>query len=215
MVKTWIVIVMFVFSVTALAQETGSKHMVMFGNNFSTEWNGSAGSFDLDSDSAIKDYDIGEGNFSLNYAYRIASQFQLGVHLKSKTEKEVAKARAGGKIEDKSSSSEVAVFGIINFSDKLEHAFYLGLALGLGKMKSESKDSTGGSTDKTDSDSDATIFQIAFGKRFPLTFMGIQNLTFSPSISYDRVNYSGDIKDANVNSLSAFTIDVVKFDLLF
>ena len=215
MVKTWIVIVMFVFSVTAMAQETGSKHMVMFGNNFKTEWNGSAGSYDVDSDSGIKDWDVSEGNFSLNYAYRIASRFQLGIHLSANSEKEEAKVRSGGKITAESKSSEVVLFGVLNFSDKLEESFYLGLGLGVANIETESKDSTGGTTDKTDSDSDATIFQVNFGKRIPLTFMGIQNLTYSPSISYTRMKFGGDMEDEDIKSLSSVTLDIVKFDLLF
>lgn len=218
MLKSSVVIGLFLLTFSAFAQDEQPRHMVMFGGGFDTKWSGSATKYDIDSKSAAKSFDASKGNFSLNYAYRIAPQFQIGLMVDNEVKKEEVKRKAsqgGGKVVEESKISSLAVFGIFNFSEKMEHSFYLGAAIGLGNIEVKSEDTTNGANDKSDSDSDATLYHVAFGKRFPLTFMGIQNLTYSPNISYQKIVFRGDMKKANILAADTFELNILKFDLLF
>lgn len=213
--KKILVLMFTLISINVHAQEEQTKHMVMFGNSFNFGWNGSGSTADVDSKLGIKDYLLSEGNFNVNYAYTVAPQFQLGLDVAVQTETEEAKAKAGGKVKSEEMSRSFAVFGVFNFSENLKESFYLGAAVGKMWVDNEVKDTTGGSTSKSETEYDGNLFYIGFGKRFSLKSLGIENLTYSPSISFQHVELSGDLEDAGVNSISTVTLDVVKFDLLF
>lgn len=206
-------VVTVVLSLNAFADE--SKHMVTFGNNVNTGWSGSAASADTDKKLGIDELTIGNGEFSVNYAYRLGSNFQIGAYISNEMSTSEAKYDAGGKIKSEENVFSVYLLGIYNFSDNFEESFYLGVGIGKENHKDETKDTTGGTTDKTESEYDVTGYMVQFGKRFNLKNLGIQNLTYSPGISYHHGTVGGDLEDSGVNSISMFTIDVVKFDLLF
>lgn len=203
-----------VVSLNVVATEN-PKHMVIFGNNFSAGWSGSSSSADVDSSLGIDELNIGNGNFKLNYAYTVAPKFQIGIDLDSELDTSETKANAGGKIKSEESASSILLFGIFNFSENLNDSFYLGAGFGKGWFKDETKDSTGGSTTSVESEYDADILFATFGKRFNLKFMGIENLTYSPSILLSKQTIGGDLEDAGVNSITTFQLDIIKFDLLF
>lgn len=197
------------------AQSETPKHMVMFGNSFSAGWSGSSSTADVDSDLGIDDFNVTNGNFKINYAYTVAPRFQLGVDFESEMSTSEVKMKAGGKVKSEDRSTSLLIFGIYNFSDDLKNAFYFGAGLGKEWNEEEAKDSTGGTTEKSEVEYDADTFFLTFGKRFDLKGMGIENLTYSPGITYLHGKVNGDLEDAGVNSISQFRIDLVKFDLLF
>lgn len=209
-----IVLVVALLSLSAFAQDN-PKHQVMFGNTFSVGWSGSGSTAEVDSDLGIKDYDIANGELSLNYAYTIAPQFQLGAHFSNEMDSSETKYAAGGKVESEETSTSLVVFGIFNFSEDLFNSFYLGAGIGKSWSDSTDKDSTGGTTVENDLEYDANIYYLTFGKRFNLESLGIKNLTFSPGISYFHMDINGDAEDAGLESISTVVIDLVKFDLLF
>lgn len=197
------------------AQSESPKHMVMFGNTFSAGWSGSASTADVDSGLGIEDYEVTNGNFKINYAYSVLPQLQIGLDYESEMTTTEVKAEAGGKVKSEERSASLMAFVIFNFTENLYDSFYLGAGIGKEWNEDETKDSTGGSTTKTESEWDANTLFATFGKRFNLKGIGIQNLTYSPSITYIRGEVNGDLEDEGVNSLSQFRIDLVKFDLLF
>lgn len=203
-----------VVSLSVVAAEN-QKHMVMFGNDFTAGWSGAAATADVDSSLGIDELNVGEGNFNLNYSYAVAPQFQIGINVESEVNTSETKAKAGGKINSEDSVSTILLFGLFNFSDNLSDSFYLGGGFGKSWIKDETKDTTGGSTTTVESEYDADVLFATFGKRFNLKFMGIENLTYSPSILFSKQSIGGDLEDSGVNSLTVFQIDLIKFDLLF
>ncbi len=212
--KILFISVCLLISFFALAEDY-PKHQLMFGNGLGTGWSGSATTAEVDSDLNIKDYDLINGEFNLNYAYTITPRFQLGINIASETETNEVKARSGGKVKTESSDSTLIIFGILNFSDRLNDSFYIGAGLGKGWTEMESKDTTDGSTASSETEYDGDLFYLAFGKRFNLKSLGIENLTYSPSIMYQHAKIGGDAEDAGLESLTQVTIDIIKFDLLF
>ena len=215
MLKSSFILVLFLISFSAFSQEEQPKHMVVFGNDFAAAWSGKAGTADVDSSLGIDKYDLSEGKIQLNYAYRLAPQFQLGLDFTNSMEGSEVKAKAGGKIKSEDYYTSLVLFGVINFSERLNDSFYLVGGYGKGWNKDISKDSTGGTVEETRLEYDQNIFYVGFGKRFNLKFAGIENLTYSPSISYQHSKISGDLEDQGVNSISVVSLDIIKFDLLF
>lgn len=208
-----LVVVTALLSLNVLADE--SKHMVSFGNNITTGWSGSAATADTDSELGIDEFTVGKGEFNFNYAYRIGTNFQIGTSISNETEISEVKADAGGKIKSEDNSFSIYLVGIINFSENFEESWYFLAGIGKENNESETKDTTGGSTTKSEAEYDVTGYVAQIGKRFNLKGLGIQNLTYSPAISYHYGSVGGDLEDSGVNSLSMVTLDVVKFDLLF
>ena len=208
-----IALVVVLFSLTAMADD--SKHMVTFGNNVTMGWSGSAATADVDSGLGIKDFTISNGEFAVNYAYRLASRFQLGFYLSNELDEQEVKARAGGKVKSEENHFSVYLLGTYNFSDDLSNAWYISAGIGKEYSKTETTDSTGGTVDKSETDYDVTGYILQVGKRFELKGLGIQNLTYSPSLTIHHGEAGGDLEDGGVNSLTAVTLDLIKFDLLF
>lgn len=200
---------------TASFAEEQPRHQVIFGNNMTTGWSGGAARAKVDSGLGIDKYDLGNGNFSLNYAYRFAPQFQIGVDISNELDTYELKAENGNKVKSEKMNSSFAIFGIVNFTEEIKDSFYLGLALGVGNNNETVKTRASGTTTKDKTKSDSKFYSIYFGKRFNLKFAGIENLTYSPSISYEYNKVGGDLEDEGIESLSGVTLDLIKFDLLF
>lgn len=190
-----------------------SKHMITFGNSLGFNSSSSSASAETDDDLGIKDFDVGAGNISLNYHYSIAPQFQLGVLVQSKSSTSEIKYTAGGKLKSEDNETSVYLIATWNFQEDLANSFYLMAALGKESYEEKERDTSEGT--KTEVDYDINTFGIGFGKRFALTGLGIQNLTYSPSIQYMQGKISGDLEDSGVESLTQLQIDFLKFDLLF
>lgn len=203
--KNALLLIALIFSVNALADEP--RHQVTFGETYGLGWNGVGITTKTDSDLDIDKYDISKGNFSVNYMYRVSSKFQIGGVISNSNSKTEIKKDDGTKFEDESRTSSFYLVGRFNFSDELNRAFYLSLFV--GTEKHESDDGT------DDTKSDISTVGIEFGKRFSLEFMGIQNLTFSPSLLVMNGTYGGDLEDLGVESSTIADINILKFDLLF
>jgi hypothetical protein len=199
-------------SQVVLAQET-TKHMITIGDSMGFNVSGQSGTAETDDELGIKDFNIGSGNISLNYHHTVAPRWQIGIYVSSQSSTSEIKYKAGGKLKNEDSSTAVYIGATYNFQDELSNSFYLSLALGRESYESEEKDTSDGTESDTEYDIGAT--SLVFGKRFDLKGMGIQNLSYSPSIQYVHGKVGGDLEDSGVDSLSQFRIDFVKFDLLF
>lgn len=201
------------FNVFAEGEAVSSpKHQITFGND-SFGWDGSSTATDTDKSLGIKDFSLSEGNFNLNYAYQVFPQFQIGAEISSSTEEQEIKYEAGGKYTDEDSTTTFAAFITYNTNEDLNNSFFITASLGKSIVKSETKDTSDGS--KTDSKYDASIISGALGKRFSMQKLGIQNLVYSPKISFVSAKIGGDLEDEGVNSAFQVKIDVLRFDLLF
>jgi hypothetical protein len=201
--------------VTFKAMADESKHMVTFGNNVSTGWSGSSGTAETDSDMGVDEFNIINGELNLNYGYRIGSRFQIGGYISSETSESEIKADAGGKIKSEDKSFSIYAVVSYNFSDDFSNAFYILGGIGKETHEEEAKDTTGGTTETAESEYDVTGYIFQVGKRFNLKAIGIENLTYSPAVSFHHGNVGGDLEDTGVESLSVVTIEAIKFDLLF
>lgn len=211
------VILALIISFSTFAKDE-SKHMVTFGSDYNSGWNLSSSKSDVDSGLGIDDYDISKGRLSLNYAYRIVNQFQLGLSLGSTSEETETKYNGSGgsgsgdyKVDTKRTS--FYLFGIFNFSEDFTETFYVLGGYGQETIENTTKDDRNSTASKSESDVNSYMFQI--GKRFNLKAAGIQNLVYSPAISYKFGTVGGDLNDEGVESISTIQLDLVKFDLLF
>ncbi len=198
-------------SLPVLAQ---TKHQVTLGNSMAG-WSGSSTSFVTDKDKGIKDFEIGSGNINLNYAYSLTPQLQLGAFLKTETGRTEQNNTNGDKFESDESDGAIYLFATFNFSDVLNESFYLSLGFGGTSHKEEFKDTDSGVTTKSEFDYTTRGMFVSFGKRFTLSGMGIQNLTFSPAITIEAGSVSGDLEDSGVERYATGKLDLIKFDLLF
>lgn len=205
--KYFLIFVLTLVSFAAFAKED-SKHMVTFGSDFNSGWNLSSTKSDV-SGTGIDSYDITKGNLNLNYAYRILNQLQIGASMTSgnyETEYEVS----GVSTTNTDKTTSFYLFGVFNFSEDFTESFYV--MGGFGKETVE-KTTNGVTTFKDEYDVSSYIFSI--GKRLNLKFAGIENLTYSPALTYKYGTVSGDLADTGVDTLSSLQLDIVKFDLLF
>src|SRR5690606_10995262 len=108
MFKRLLVICSLLISSAVLAEEP--RHMIMFGNDFGTGWSGGAARAKVDSDLGIDKFDLGKGNFAVNYAYRVAPQFQVGLGLSNELETQDLKAKNGNKVKSEKKSSSFTIF---------------------------------------------------------------------------------------------------------
>jgi hypothetical protein len=210
MKKLVLLLVMGLISTNVFSQE--KKHQVSFGANMEMAWNSAGGSAKFDSSLGVDSYTNGEGNFSINYLHTATENLQIGFIIDSSRDETEVQFDSGSKSSSESSSSSVYLLFSYNFNANLEESWYLGLGLGQERSKSKSENSSG---DKTDSEStfDSRVFFL--GKRFSLAFMGIENLTYSPMISYIVGDVSGDLEDDGIDEVSTLTFDILKLDLLF
>lgn len=213
--KFLVFVAVVIFSSSILAADgKEAKHQVIFGNDLSTSWSGSSSKAKTDDSLGIKDFDLGNGNFSINYAYRVATHLQLGLIYASELDKSEIKRTNGDKIKNEDTSSMIYLFATYNFSENLSESFYLTAMVGKENYEEESKDTGNATTSEVEYD--VNVVGLAFGKRFSLkSLLGIENLTYSPSIMFQRGTVGGDLEDAGVESLTKVTLDIVKFDLLF
>lgn len=163
--KSLLLLFVLVLSTSASAQ----KHMIEF----------NADSFLLGKMSFINTKNRGEssqedkaGFLFLNYAYTIAPQIQLGVQGNY------------SKYKYSQGSSEgygLLVGGIFNFSADLNKAFYTSIYMGWDW--SHDYDSYNGNVYTED-----FLTRLSAGKRFPLTFLNLENVTYSPEVSFTNTN---------------------------
>ena len=201
----------FLISTVTTAQETTTKHQISFGENFSFKSSGSTGRAKTDKDLGIKSYDILDGNLSLNYLHSFAPQFQLGFSYSSKSDETKITANNGNKAKVQESQSSFYAIAIFNAIADIHNSWYFGGAIGRESFKEEVDSNLGDSEEEYDIDA-----YVAFvGKRFNLKRFGIENLTYSPMVTYVLGNVNGDLEDSGVEQITSVIFEFIKFDLLF
>lgn len=163
--KSLLLVVALMFSASVFAQ----KHMVEFNaeslllGNFSfnsTKYRGEKSSEDK------------FGYLYLNYAYAVASHLQVGA------QGYYSKYRTS---TDTNENYSLLVGGILNSTSNLKEACYISLYAGMSWDHSYQDDSD-------NSHGEALISRLSVGKRFPLSAFNLENITYSPEISFTNEN---------------------------
>lgn len=160
--KSLLLVLIAFLSLNAFAQ----KHMVEFNADSiflgRYAYNLSKGRSDANAE------EIQSGFLFLNYAYTVASHIQVGSRFSYTT------AEGQGYESD---SLGLALGIIYNLSENLKDSFFVSLYGGMEWDESKFN----GFEDEKDEEIKGTF---AIGKRFPLTFLNLENVTYSPQISY-------------------------------
>ena len=159
--KLMLLIVVFVLSGSAFAQ----KHMVEF--NADSILLGQF-AFKLTKDRADQNAEETKtGLLLLNYAYSVTEHLQLGARGSySKFEGEGSKGENTG----------LSLGVIYNLGPDLRNAYYVSVYGGFEWSRYEDNTSP---TDR----GEEVFGRLSFGKRFPLTFLNLENVTYSPEVA--------------------------------
>jgi hypothetical protein len=175
---------LFTFSVSA------QTHMVQTATNLS-------GLLSISDDGPGKATYFSSQYIALNYAYTIAPRFQIG------GEGYFSHSEYSGRFGSTSESWSALVGGYYNFSDDLNEAFYASLFGGYSWNWSHTNGSGSGR-------GEAKVGRLGIGKRFPLTFINIANVSYSPEITYTRSDYTNFESYTN-----NYTFRFIQFSVLF
>lgn len=137
------------------------------------------------------------GSLSLNYAYAIAPLLQLGTQLNY--------FQSEGEGFD-FVSKEAMVGVILNSTEDLRNAFYVSLFGGMDWSTSKLRSFP-------ESKGEDLKGKIALGKRFSLSMFNLENLSYTPQISYSSSssNFGSSFNDYE----QEFSIDYLVFSVFF
>jgi hypothetical protein len=200
--KKFIALAVAVFSMSALA----NKHMVTL-TGFDNGFNSADQSLALVHSTGSEQGASGNENTStkrlnLNYAYAITDSFQIGANYKMNKELTSGDVAAAG---DETTSYGLQV--IYNFAHQLHDTNYL--AVKYDMMKAEESDTTG------DDGWETNTWTVEAGHRFSMGTVWGMNFNYSPSVSLAFSNTDYDASGSDESSTTDFTLNVVKFDVLF
>jgi hypothetical protein len=178
--KVFILAFFLLASLPAFSQ-SGNLHMIEMSTN-----NAALGSLTFsESDSSGSKSSTSSLMFSGNYAYRVTPRLQAGIEgsyarFKTTTTYEYYDAMVGL---------------TYNFHDDLTKAFFISAYGGFSWNHSYASNITKGKH------GESLQGELTFGKRFPLTNIGLASVTYSPEISYTR-SETRKTYDSHTNTLS-------------
>jgi opacity protein-like surface antigen len=177
-----------VMSVSAFAQ----KHMVQFGTDAQTL---SSLSFRSEKHSGQKSEEDKNFNFTGNYAYALTSNLQVGANFNYSIEKEN---------NEDSENYGLLVGATWNFDTDFRKAYYVGVHAGMDWGRKSGGDEN--------SSSEELISRATAGKRFPLSFIGLENVTYSPEVSFTSVNST---KKTDTEWSQDLSFKILQFSVFF
>lgn len=189
------------------------KHQVSFGANSNLTWNGTSATAKLNSATTIDDFDLTGGNFAVNYFYSISERLQLGFLIDNEVDESEIRLKSGTKITSEDKNTAVYILAQYNFNNSFEGSWYAGFGIGREKSEDTTIDSSGANNSNTSFRINGTALWI--GKRFSLKSLGIENLTYSPMLSFQHGKVKGDLQSQGIDEMSIVTLDILKLDLLF
>jgi hypothetical protein len=184
--KLLIVAVALVMSVSAFAQ----KHMVEFGTDTQT-----LGALSFTDSKTKGSSATEEKSFKLtgNYAYSIAEHFQVGTRFNYSNDKQTSGNTEGYGLQ---------VGGIYNLDTDFRSSYYASLYVGW----------QWGRQTQPNSGTEAMSSTVALGKRIPLSMFNLENVTYSPEISYNTTNPT---KSSSTEWTQGLTFKVLQFSVFF
>lgn len=206
------------FSTYAQTTEVAERprHMVMITSQ-GFGYGGAVEKAEMKDSSPFKNVTINRNNFALNYAYRLTDGVQLGAFYKQSHYDGNLTSKTGTDADIDQMSNSFGVFSIYNFNDDLYSSYYIGFLFaninteqeyGHGLTEAEGKA-------PFELDDTGSLYQIYFGKRFPLKRFGIHNITYSPQISLYSRTYGKDFSDQGFEKGKGIIVDIIRFDVLF
>lgn len=201
------------FSFTILAQDEQPKHLISIGTT-GLGWSGLATKFKWDEGkSGIKDQDSSRSDLKLNYAYTFPNRISVGVALDiANSESQIVTST--DKIKEDRTTTALDLGIGYNFNEDLYNSWFVLAYLRRGSIETETEDSRE-SPAKTKSDISLSEFGIGFGKRFSLKSWGLSRFSYSPSIIWASASFGDDADDAGLESATAVTLEILRFDFLF
>ena len=184
-----------------------TKHLVSIGTE-GLGWSGTAENYKTGKN--IDSAKTSEGSLQLNYAYLFENKFMAGLEIGSKTTGIEVKTTAGDKSTIDTATTRYALNAGYNFNDDFFNSWWVQVAYGAINKKTETK-----TTSKVTDENDATGFSLRVGKRFSFAGLGLNNITYSPSISYSSKTWTGDNADLGFDKSAELQLNVLKFDILF
>ena len=209
MKKVILALVVFIAS-SAFANEQ-PHHIISIGTD-GFGWSGLAQQLKWDEEeSGIKNHEVSEGSFRLNYNYVLDNRVMLGAELSSDSRKSEIKAVNGDKTTDDTTKTEVGVSVGYNFNQDLNRSWWVKGTLGSGKYNNE----TDSPIVETKLEYSYSFVSLSAGKRISLESWGLKNFSYNPSIALKSAQISGDAKDDGLDSATEAKFDILKFDILF
>jgi hypothetical protein len=207
----------FVFLLLSLHSFAGEyKHQLSFGRQ-GLGWGGSYEEMDTESQSPFKEGSHLFNDFALNYAYRVGNCWQIGGFFQSDKNDFEFKRKDEGSTFANVTRIVGGIFGLYNFSEELQQAYYLGAAISYFTLAEENSHNWTEMEGKApfELDDAGTSIELIFGKRFSFDKWEIKHLTYSPSLSLFIRTHSKDFDDQNVGTGKGIALQPVKFDFLF
>lgn len=191
-------------------------HMVSFGRD-GVGLTGSHEDIDTKRGSPFKGVIYYFADIGLNYAYRVSSRVQIGLKYSSRHSEYRFRNTGGGHSSVEIEEQTVGGFGIYNFSEDLNDSWYAGYGYSVIKYNEENSDDfqTAEGKGPFEFDDSSSLNEIFIGKRFSLRGFKLDNFTYSPQISAYHKTHAKDFKDNKIGNGTGFTIQPIRFDLLF
>lgn len=209
-----ILLFLILFSHSVIADD--SKHMVSFGRN-GLGWSGGYEEMNTKSDSPFDDANHLFNNLSLNYAYRLGHRWQIGAYYQTTDSEHEFNKKGGGKSFAKMDTNIYGIFGLYNFDEDFNKAFYLGASISYFSIAEENSHNWTETEGKSpfELDDAGNTYELMFGKRFAFDKWDIKHLTYSPSISVYYREHAKDFDDQGIRRGIGASIQPIKFDFLF
>ena len=210
----FIYLIFFLLSNVTLHAET--KHMVSFGRD-GFGWSGTKEEIETKNSSSFKDVDYFLNDIALNYAYRLNSRFQLGIFYQGGHSEYEFETRSASTQSVKIETNTTGLFFLINFSDDLNDAWYTGLGFSITDYEEENSKALQDAESKAPFELDdlTNTYEFFLGKRFSLRGFDVDNLAFSPQIRFFRRSHGKDFDDQKIGLGTGFSLQILRFDLLF
>jgi hypothetical protein len=156
-------------------------------------------------------------DIGLNYAFRVSSRFQLGATYHTTHREYRLRSSNNGHSSVEIEEQAIGGFVLYNFSEDLNDSWYGGLKFSVIKYNEENSDEFQSAEGKGpfELDDSSELSEFLVGKRFSLRGFNVPNLAFSPQLSIYYKTHAKDFKDNRIGNGTGFTIQPIRFDLLF
>ena len=193
-----------------------SKHMVTFGAN-GMGWSGAFEQMSTEKTSTFDSISNLADNLSLNYAYRITKQQQIGFFYQTSNSEMKFKNRDGSETKSEKEADAYGVFAIHNFSEDLKNSYYVGLSFSMFNSEEEVSHDYTKAEGKApiETDDNGLNYELTLGKRFSLESFNVKQLAYAPQVSVFYRTHGKDYDDQGVKEGVGGVIQPVRFDLLF
>lgn len=168
-------------------------------------------------ESFFQDVNYFLNDISVSYARRIGSHLQLGVSYKGLKREYVYINGNGEASSNTTHNNEFGAFSIYNFSQKFLNTWFLGLGASVFNQEDEKSSDFANAEGKSPIEVDDTGFkyEVFLGKRFLLSSLGFDQLTYTFSASLFYREHGKDFKDQETIEGVGLAFHLIKFDAFF